>query len=117
MSSDTNVVVVTGRLGTDPQSKSTSGGTPLTTFRLAVNRWVPGRDGAEGREDTSWVSVTCWQHVATKVSEQAAKGNRVLVEGRLQIRSWEDEGGQKREATEIVAERVQVLDLPSREGL
>jgi single-strand DNA-binding protein len=107
MASDINICTVGGRLGVDPERKGESG--PVT-FRMANNRWVPGRDGKEGREDTSWMTVVSWGPLAERVETTYQKGDRVLVEGRIQIRQWEDaESGKTREGCELVATAVHPL--------
>ncbi len=111
MASDVNTSFVSGRLGSDPDRKDTG----PTVFRLASNRWVPGKDGGEGREDTSWMSVTCWGTVADRVMEHYRKGSRVLVEGRIQTRSWEDPTtGKTREGMEIIASAVHLFGGEAR---
>jgi len=87
MASDINVSLIGGRLGSNPERKGEGG--PVT-FRLASNRWVPGRDGVEGREDTSWLTIISWGQLAERVETTYIKGDRVLVEGRIQVRQWED---------------------------
>ena len=107
MASDINIGLIGGRLGADPERKGDGG--PVT-FRLASNRWVPGRDGAEGREDTSWITVTCWGQLAERIETTYQKGSRVLVEGRIQTRQWEDSTtGKTREGMELVASAIHPL--------
>ena len=106
MASDINMTLVGGRLGADPERR----GEGPVTFRLASNRWIPGKDGADGREDTSWLTVTCWGLLADRVLEYYRKGSRVLVEGRIQTRQWEDsESGKTREGMEVVASAIHPL--------
>lgn len=109
MASDLNTIVLSGRLGADPELRTTPSGAAVTTLRVASNRWVPGRDGGEGREETTWLSVVCWNGLAERVARDGQKGAAITVQGRLQLRAWDDtETGQKREATEIVAEQLQL---------
>ena len=107
MASDINIGLIGGRLGADPEHKGENG--PVT-FRLASNRWVPGRDGGEGREDTSWMTVVCWGQLAERVATTYHKGDRLLVEGRIQIRQWEEaDSGKTREGFELVATTIHPL--------
>jgi single-strand DNA-binding protein len=112
MASDINIGLIGGRLGADPERKGEGG--PVT-FRLASNRWVPGREGKEGREDTSWMTVVCWGPLAERVETTYQKGDRLLVEGRIQIRQWEDpDSGKTREGFELVATTMHPLGDPRR---
>jgi single-strand DNA-binding protein len=114
MARDLNKVMIIGRLGADPESRYTTSGSPVTTFRVAVGRqW---RDGAgEGHEETEWFSVVAWNKLAEICSQYLAKGTRVYLEGRLQTRSWEDQqSGQTRYKTEVIANDLIILD--GREG-
>jgi single-strand DNA-binding protein len=99
-----------GRLGTDPEMRYTPNGVAVTSFRLAVNR--RGRRGEEGeaREETDWFTVVAWQQLAEICNQYLKKAARVYIEGRLQVRSWEDQSGQKRTTTEIVANDMIMLD-------
>jgi len=107
MASDINTCLIGGRLGADPERRGESG--PVT-FRLASNRWIPGREGKEGREETSWLTVVSWGPLAERVETAYTKGDRVLVEGRIQIRQWEDaESGKTREGFELVATTIHPL--------
>jgi single stranded DNA-binding protein len=80
---DTNLVVLTGRLGTDPALRYVGqSGAAVAEFRLATSRTVGG--GEEAREETAWVTVKCWNRLAEIVGAYLASGRRVLVTGRLQ---------------------------------
>lgn len=110
MGSDINLVVLGGRLTADPEQKATTGGTSLTTFRMANNRWVAGKNGADGREETNFVRVTCWGALADRAAERLQKGAKVLVRGRWQVKQWDDaETGQQREGHELVAEDLDIV--------
>jgi single-strand DNA-binding protein len=114
MARDLNKVMIIGRLGADPESRFTTSGSPVTTFRVAVGRqW---RDGnGEAREETEWFSVVAWNKLAEICSQYLTKGSRVYLEGRLQTRSWEDQqSGQTRYKTEMIANDMIILD--GREG-
>ena len=110
MARDLNKVMIIGRLGLDPETRSTASGSPVTTFRVAVGRQWRDSSG-EGRDETEWFSVVAWNKLAEICSQYLAKGSRVYVEGRLQTRSWEDQqSGQTRYKTEVIASDMIILD-------
>ena len=104
-----NKVMIIGNLGSDPEMRFTANGTPVTTFRVAVNWRRQGPEG-ERREETEWFSVVAWNKLAETCNQYLAKGRRAYVEGRLQTRSWEGQDGQTRYRTEIIASNVIFLD-------
>jgi single-strand DNA-binding protein len=108
MSKSLNKVQLIGHLGGDPQMRYTSAGVPVTTFSLATNRQWQGKDGTL-REETDWHTVVAWDRLAQICSEHLSKGRLVYIEGRLQTRSW-DQDGQTRYKTEIVASDMLILD-------
>jgi len=110
MARDYNKVTITGRLGTDPEMRFLPSGVPVTTFRMAVNRMVGRSDSGERREETDWFTVKAWRQLAEFCNQYLTKGKRVLVEGRLETRSWDGPDGQKRYATDIVANEVHFFD-------
>ncbi len=110
MARDLNKTMLTGRVGSDSELRYTSTDTAVTNFRLAVNRRVRQGDEAEAREETDWFTVVAWQKLAETCANHLKKGSRVYIEGRLQTRSWQDQSGQKRYATEIVANDLIMLD-------
>lgn len=114
MSKDLNKVMLIGRLGADPEMRYTASGTAVTNFRVACTR--RRRAGQEGdvREETDWFTVVAWDKLAEITNSYLNKGSKVYVEGRLQTRSWDDQSGQKRYATEVVANDMIMLD--SRRG-
>jgi len=117
MAKDLNRVMVIGRLGTEPEMRYTPTGTATTSFRIAVNRRSRTQEGQEPREETDWFTVVTWQKLAEIASQYLAKGARVYVEGRLQTRSWEGQDGQKRYATEIIANDMIMLDSRQAAGV
>jgi len=104
-----NRVFLAGRLTRDPELRYTPSGTAVSTLPLAVNRRYRDQSG-EWRDDTTYVNVIAWQDLAERCSKSLGKGSAVLVEGRLQSRSWETADGQKRSVIEVRADRVQFLD-------
>jgi single-strand DNA-binding protein len=105
MASDNQVTVV-GNLTDDPELRYTPNGAAVCKFRIAVNRRMP--DGAGGWKDgeTSYFSVNCWRSLGENVAESLTRGSRVVVAGRLNYRSWENQDGDKRSAIEIEADEV-----------
>ncbi|MEE9277155.1 MAG: single-stranded DNA-binding protein [Dehalococcoidia bacterium] len=104
-----NKVQIIGRLGQDPEMRFTANGRAVSTLNVAVNRNYTTQDG-ERREETEWVRVVAWARLAELASQYLTKGRLVYVEGRLQTRQWEDQEGQRRYTTEVVAQDIQFLD-------
>ena len=96
-----NVVVLLGNLTRDPELRTTSQGTSVASFGLAVNRRY--RQGDETKEEVCFIDITCFGRQAETASEYLSKGNLVTIEGRLQWRSWETPEGQKRSKHEVIA--------------
>ena len=86
----------------------------MTQFTVAVNRNYKGQNG-EWQEETEWFRVVVWGQQAERAAEYLRKGNKVYVEGRLQTRQWEDQTGQKRYTTELVANQVTNLERRTRD--
>lgn len=110
-----NKVILVGNLTRDPQVKYTSGGTAVTEIGLAVNSsWFDKKTNTR-RDETTFVDVTLWGRTAEVAGEYLSKGRPVLIEGRLQLDSWDDkETGQKRSKMRVVCENMQMLG--SRDG-
>jgi len=103
-----NRVFLIGNLVRAPELRYTPSGTAVADLRLAVNRDFTTQTG-EKRQETSFLTVVVWGKQAEASGEYLDKGSPVLVEGRLQTRDWETKDGQKRNAVEVVAERIQFL--------
>jgi single-strand DNA-binding protein len=102
-----NKVIIGGRLTADPELKSTQSGLSVTTFTVAVNR----RFGGKGDEQqTDFFNVTAWRQTAEFICKHFKKASSICVMGSLQTRSWVDKDGQKRYATEIVADEAYFVD-------
>ncbi|MBN1423740.1 single-stranded DNA-binding protein [Candidatus Fermentibacteria bacterium] len=104
-----NRVFIAGNLTRDPELRYTASGVPVANFRIASNRWYRSPDG-ERREDVCYVNIVAWQRLAELVGERLRKGSAVLIEGEMQSRQWETEGGARRTVVEIRAFRVQFLN-------
>ena len=103
MANENNVTVV-GNVTRDPELRYLQTGTALATMGIAVNRRYMKNN--EWVEDTSFFDVTCWRDLADNVSESISKGDRIIVTGRLEQRSWETDQGDKRSKVEIIADEV-----------
>lgn len=103
-----NKVIIVGRLGTDPEVRTVGNGGTVTRLSVATSEnWVD-KEGHK-QERTEWHRIVVWGKLAEICGKHLSKGRQVYVEGRLQTRSWEDQQGQKRYSTEIVANTVQFL--------
>jgi single-strand DNA-binding protein len=116
MSSSVNKVILIGRLGKDPEIRSTPGGTTVAKFTLATDERFTDKNG-EKQERTEWHNITAWSKLAEICGQYLKKGKLVYIEGSLRTDSWDDkETGQKRYRTEIVAQNMQMLDRRGDEG-
>lgn len=106
--SSLNKVILIGRLTRDPELRYTPSGKPVTNFTLAVDR----NRGGQGQErETDFIDCSVWQQAAEFASKYGSKGRLVCVEGRLQVRTWDDKDtGQKRKAFEVVCSDFRLLD-------
>ena len=98
-----NHITVMGRLVADPELRNTDSGTPVCSFRIACDRDYKPK---EGERETDFINVTAWRSTAEFVSKFFSKGRMIVVDGRLQIRSYTDRENNKRTAAEIVAGSV-----------
>ncbi|MCK5096312.1 MAG: single-stranded DNA-binding protein [Candidatus Pacebacteria bacterium] len=108
-----NKAIVIGNLTRDPEKKALPSGISVTTFSVATNRVWKDKDGNK-QESADYHNIVVFGRQAETTAQYLSKGSSVLVEGRMQTRSWDGQDGQKRYRTEIVADRVQFG--PRREG-
>ncbi|EEG76942.1 single-stranded DNA-binding protein [Dethiobacter alkaliphilus] len=107
-----NRIVLIGRLTRDPELRYTpANGVAVASFTLAVNRRFSSQGG---QKEADFIPIVVWRAQAENCAKYLGKGSLVAVEGRLQIRSYEDREGQKRTATEVVADSVQFLDTKEK---
>lgn len=99
-----NKVIIIGRLGTDPKTGNTGGGSNYANLSIATSEKWTGKDGQK-QERTEWHNVTVWGKTAENCGKYLTKGSEVYVEGKLQTRTWEKDG-QKRYAKEVIAATV-----------
>ena len=103
-----NSVIISGRMGSDAEMRQ-AGGKSIAQWRMAL-------DSMKRDAPAEWVSVVAWEKTADFVRDYLGKGRKILVEGRLQVREWDDkQTGQKRSAVEIVASRVEFMDSPKQQ--
>ncbi len=102
-----NHIALIGRLTRDPELRYTPNGVAVANFDLAVDRQTTNQ---QGERETDFIRIVTWQKQAEVVANYLKKGRLVAVEGRLQIRNYETQDGQKRKAAEVVASRVQFLE-------
>lgn len=103
-----NKVILIGNLGSDPELRHTQGGTAVAKLSVATGRHWKDSNG-QRQEETEWHTVVVWDKAAEFCSNYLSKGSKVYVEGRLQTRKWQDQGGNDRWTTEIIANVVQNL--------
>jgi single-strand DNA-binding protein len=107
-----NSVQLIGRLVADPELRYTQKGAPVCDFRIASTRRYKNRETGEQQEETLFINVVAWRRQAELANDFLKKGSAVLIEGRVRSRQWESAQGEKRSAIEIVARRIQFLDIP-----
>ena len=117
-----NKVMLIGNVGRDPEVRyldGNSGQAKVATFTLATTERYRDRNG-ETRENTEWHNIVAWRNTADVVEKFVKKGTQVYVEGRIRTRSWDDQSGNKRYTTEILADNLQLLgkksDNPGGQG-
>jgi len=101
-----NTVTLVGNITRDPELRFTPTGQATATFGLAVNRRWQNRQTQEWEEATSFFDVVCWREMAENAAESLARGSRVIVTGRLDQRSWENQEGEKRSKIEVTADEI-----------
>lgn len=103
-----NKAILIGNLGADPEIRYTQSGTAVATFTVATTERWKGQDG-QMQENTEWHRIVAWQRLAEICGEYLNKGSKVYIEGRLQTRKWQDQSGNDRYTTEIVAREMKML--------
>ena len=98
-----NHIVLMGRLTRDPELRHTGSGTAVASFSLAVDRDYKTQDGTR---ETDFIDIVAWRSSAEYVCKYFSKGRMAVVSGRLQIRSWTDQDGNKRRSAEVVADSI-----------
>lgn len=114
MARSVNQVILMGNLTRDPELRQTPSGQNVCSFSLALNRAYKAQNG-EWQEATDYIDCVAWGPLAERVSQYLSKGRRALVQGRLQSRSWEQDG-QKRSKVEVLANDVTFVDSRGEGG-
>ena len=109
MARGVNKVILVGNLGADPETRYMANGAAVSNVSLATSRQWKDKQSGENREQTEWHRVVFFRRLAEIVGEYCRKGSQVYIEGYLQTRKWQDQQGQDRYTTEIVANEMQLL--------
>lgn len=107
-----NKVQLIGHVGSDPEIKTTSGGTEVCNLRLATTEKWTTKDG-EKHEETEWHKIVLWNQSASFAGKYVFKGSKIYIEGKVKTRKWTDSEGVDHYSTEIQAERIMTLDKKS----
>lgn len=110
-----NNVILIGNLGSDPDMRHTQSGTAVANLSIATNESYKDKDG-EWQDKTEWHRVVVWGAQAENCAKYLSKGSKVGVSGKLQTRKWEDDDGNARYTTEVVARNVEFLTKSSAAG-
>lgn len=102
-----NNVVIMGRLTRDPELRRTQSGTAVTSFTMAVDRDFKSQSG---EKETDFIDVVAWRNTGEFAAKYLAKGRMAAVEGRIQVRDWQDKDGNRRKSVEVVADNVYFAD-------
>ena len=103
-----NRVIIIGRVGKEPELKHTPSGAAVCNFSVATTDRYKDKQGAR-QETTEWHNVTAWQKLAEICGQYLAKGSKVMIEGKIQTRSYDDRDGNKKYITEIIASNMEML--------
>ena len=106
-----NKVILVGNMTADPELKQTTAGTSVCSFSIAVNRRFTKAE--QGQQTVDFINIVAWSQRAEFVSRYFKKGNPILICGQLQTRTWTDNQGQKRYATEVIADEVSFVSGPT----
>lgn len=110
-----NKATLIGNLGADPEIRYTQEGTPVATFNIATSETWKDKSGQK-QESTEWHRVVVWRRLAEICGEYLHKGSKVYIEGKIQTRKWQDQNGNDRYTTEIVAREMKMLDSRGEGG-
>lgn len=108
-----NKAILVGNLGKDPEMRYTPNGVAVCSFPMATSDTYKDRTTGEKITQTEWHNIVIWRGMAETAEKYLRKGSQVFIEGKIKTRSWEDQQGQKRYTTEVVADVMQLLDRPN----
>lgn len=111
-----NKVILVGNLGQDPDSKSTQNGSTITNISVATSETWKDKQTGEQQERTEWHRVVFFNRLAEIAAQYLTRGSKVYIEGSLRTRKWQDNSGQDRYSTEIIANEMQMLDSRGSAG-
>ena len=111
-----NKVVLAGRLTSDPELKQTQTGVSVTSFSIAINRRYVSKNNDQAEQQTDFINVVAWRQTAEFICRFFKKGSAICLTGSIQTRSWQDNQGQKRYATEVVADEAMFVDSRNENG-
>ena len=104
-----------GNLGAAPEVRYTQSGSPVCSFKIACSEKYKDASG-NMQENTEWVSIVAWKRLAEICGEYLTKGSRVYIEGKLQTRKWQDQNGNDRYTTEVIAREMKMLSSRGEGG-
>lgn len=113
-----NKVILGGRLTADPELKMTASGIPVTNFSIAVNRRFQSKsqDGQQQSQQADFINCIAWRSTAEFITRYFRRGSSICVTGSIQTRSWTDQQGQKRYATDVVVDEALFVDSKGEGG-
>ena len=112
-----NKVVLAGRLTNDPELKQTATGVSVLSFTIAVNRrYASKNEQGEAQNQADFITVVAWRSTAEFIAKYFRKGSAICLTGSIQTRTWQDQQGQRRYATEIVADEAMFVDSRGESG-
>ena len=109
MARGVNKVILLGNLGADPEKRETPNGVTVTNLRLATSEQWTDKNSGEKRENTEWHRVVMFGRLADIAAQYLSKGSQVYIEGKIQTRKWQDQSGNDRYSTEVVANEMQLI--------
>lgn len=109
MARGVNKVILVGNLGADPETRYTASGSAITNIRVATSESWKDKQTGENQERTEWHRIVFFSRLAEIAGEYLRKGSQVYIEGSLRTRKWQDQSGQDRYSTEVVANEMQML--------
>ena len=110
-----NKAIIIGNLGNDPEIRYTQSGAQVATFTVATSEKWKGQDG-QMQESTEWHRIVAWSKLAEICGEYLHKGSKVYIEGKIQTRKWQDQNGNDKYTTEIIARDMKMLSPRGGEG-
>jgi len=111
-----NRAIIVGRVTQDPQLRTTPSGQAVCNFSIATNRTWKNSQSNEKQEKAEFHNIVAWSRLAEIANQYLTRGSLVMIEGRIETRSWDDQSGNKRYRTEIVAENMQLGPKPTNSG-